>query len=239
MMLPHGMDGNGPEHSSARLERYLQLSDDNYFIQKQSLKADGSLKNQINNVNIQVACPTTSANYFHLLRRQMRRMYRKPLVVMSSKRLLRFRGASSGLEEMGEGRRFKWVIGDDLPPAGVKTVFLCSGQVYYDILERRQQEGRKDCAIIRLEQLSPFPYNELKSELGKYPDCRIHWVQEEHMNQGAWGFVKQRIPIVLQELKQTQKVAYIGRRNSASSATGSHKTHVAELKEFLDLAFSQ
>lgn len=152
MLLPHGMDGNGPEHSSARLERFLQLSDDSIKLQENYLYENGNLKSQINNTNLQVACPTTAANYFHLLRRQMRREFRKPLIVMTSKKLLRFKQACSDLKAFDQGGRYLWVIPDDLEDTSkVDHVVLCSGQVYYDALDGRKKRNLDNTAIIRLE----------------------------------------------------------------------------------------
>ncbi len=183
MLLPHGYEGQGPEHSSARLERYLQMCAEN---------------------NMQVVYCSTPANYFHLLRRQMHRKFRKPLVVMTPKSLLRNKLAVSSLKYMGTGTGFLHVISDDVNMAAdkyIRRVIHCSGKVYYDLLEARETKKAKDTAIIRLEQLYPFPETFLAKELGRYPGMqKLVWCQEEPKNMGAWFFVEPRIEEVLKGL---------------------------------------
>jgi 2-oxoglutarate dehydrogenase E1 component len=214
MFLPHGYEGQGPEHSSARLERYLQLCAQH---------------------NMQVCVPTMPAQMFHLLRRQMLMRGRKPLVVMTPKSLLRHRLSVSALEDFTEGA-FLRVIDevDDMDPAGVRRVILCSGKVYFDLLERRRSDGRHDVAIIRLEQLYPFPEEELRRALGRYPRAvEVVWCQEEPRNQGAWHSARHRLRAVAPQ----GTVAYAGRPPSASPAVGYPLLHMQQLHGLLDDAF--
>jgi 2-oxoglutarate dehydrogenase E1 component len=211
MLLPHGYEGQGPEHSSARLERFLQLSAEE---------------------NIQVAVPTTPAQYFHLLRRQVRRGFRKPLIVMTPKSLLRHKLAVSPVEQLTVGH-FRDVLDDPATPDRARRALLCSGKVYYDLFARRAERGmERDVALIRLEQLYPWPADELKSILEKYRSAREWvWVQEESQNMGAWTFVAPR----LQELIGS-RIDYVGRDASASPATGSKLVHDREQAEIVDTA---
>lgn len=229
MLLPHGYDGQGPEHSSCRIERYLQLCDEH----------DDHGKRE-DHVNMQVVNATTAANYFHLLRRQMRRPFRKPLVIASPKKLLKYARANSDLHEFQEGNRFKKIYEDQhkslVAPEKVKKVILCSGQVYYDIDNARVKDGHNDIAVIRVEQLSPFPFKQVQEELSKYKNARVQWVQEEPQNQGYWTYVYPKIRNVLKHIgrkNEDAEVQYVGRSVSASTATGYGKVHEAELKHFL------
>lgn len=211
MLLPHGYEGHGPEHSSARLERFLQLCADH---------------------NLQVAHPTTPAQYFHLLRRQVKRNFRKPLVVLTPKGLLRAKHAASRVEELTQGT-FREIIDDPAfvsrPRAGVKQVILCSGKVYYDLAARRQELGRNDLAIIRVEQLYPLHTEALRKVLSSYPkDVKVVWCQEEPRNMGAYAHMF----LTLNE-EFGWDLAYCGRPASATPATGSHHRHNVELEEFL------
>ena len=212
LLLPHGHEGQGPEHSSARLERYLQLCAER---------------------NMTVANLTTPANYFHALRRQVKRNFRKPLVLMTPKSLLRAKLAVSALSEMAGESRFRTVIGEIdpiAPNAEVKRVVLCSGKVYYDLLAERRDRGLRDVAILRLEQLYPFPEKTLAFTLKPYAKAQhVVWCQEEPENMGAWSFVDRRIERVLSVLKhRAKRPEYVGREAAASPATGLAKTHVAE-----------
>jgi 2-oxoglutarate dehydrogenase E1 component len=212
-LLPHGYEGQGPEHSSARLERFLQLYADD---------------------NIQVLYPSTPASYFHALRRQMHRGFRKPLIVMTPKSLLRLRQCVSSLEEMGPGSSFHRIMYEKPPsPADleVKRVILCSGKVYYDLFSRRAELGLADVvALTRLEQLAPFPDRVLAEELRRYSkDAQVIWCQEEPRNMGAWSFVAPRIEAVLADVGMRQtKLVYAGRPAAASPATGLYRQHVKE-----------
>jgi 2-oxoglutarate dehydrogenase E1 component len=220
MLLPHGYEGQGPEHSSARLERYLQLSAEQ---------------------NLQVVNCTTPASYFHALRRQMRRNFRKPLIVMTPKSLLRHKACVSSLEAFGPGSVFHRVLADPLPIDGAKArrVVLCTGKVFYDLAEAREQRSVDDVAIVRLEQIAPFPNKSLTVELAKYPNAEVVWCQEEPQNMGAFTYVDRRIEEVLAGLAGAAKrVRYVGRREAASPATGFHKVHLREQAALVDQALA-
>lgn len=214
MLLPHGYEGQGPEHSSARLERFLQLCAKDNMI---------------------VAMPTTPAQIFHLLRLQVLREFRKPLIVMSPKSLLRHKLAVSEMEALAEGQ-FERVIGEinaDIVADKVRRVVLCSGKVYYDLLQKRREDKISDVALIRLEQLYPFPLKEVKEILAQYPEqAQYVWVQEEPRNQGAWLKV---LESTLDELG-SRRLHYIGREESASTAAGYTKVHNAEQAALVDEA---
>jgi 2-oxoglutarate dehydrogenase E1 component len=216
MLLPHGYEGQGPEHSSARLERFLQLTAER---------------------NIQVIVPTTPAQIFHALRRQMRRAFRKPLVVMSPKSLLRHPAAVSAVADLADGG-FRLVIDDPRPPAAdaVRRVVLCAGKIFYALETARRQKDRADVAIVRLEQLYPFPSAELRDILARYPAAaEVLWVQEEPANQGAWLFV---LPLISPLLRADTRFAYVGRAEAASPATGNHDIHQAEEAAILEQALA-
>ncbi|PHV13278.1 2-oxoglutarate dehydrogenase E1 component [Chitinimonas sp. BJB300] len=216
MLLPHGYDGQGPEHSSARLERYLQMCAEH---------------------NVQIIMPSEASQMFHVLRRQQMRPYRKPMVIFMSKRLLRYKDSMSPLEDFTNGG-FRPVIGDSTATEAkkVKRVVVCAGQVYYDLHNARLERDQKDVAIVRVEQLYPFPTDELKAELGKYAAAKeIMWVQEEPKNQGAWHQIRHRLEACM-STKQTLR--YAGRPSSASPAVGYMSKHAAQLKAFLDEAMT-
>ncbi|MCS6764011.1 MAG: 2-oxoglutarate dehydrogenase E1 component [Candidatus Protistobacter heckmanni] len=218
MMLPHGYEGQGPEHSSACLERFLQLCADN---------------------NIQVAQPTNPSQIFHLLRRQMIRLFRKPLVIMTPKSLLRNKEAGSPLVDLAKGS-FETVLGEtsaDIDPKKVKRVIACSGKVYYDLVNRRKENGHDDAVIIRVEQLYPFPHKALAAELKKYPSVtEIVWTQDEPQNQGAWSYIQHYL---MENMTSGQKLAYAGRPASASPAVGYYAKHNEQQKALLDAAFAK
>jgi 2-oxoglutarate dehydrogenase E1 component len=211
LLLPHGHEGQGPEHSSARLERYLQLCAER---------------------NMSVCNLTTPANYFHALRRQLKRNFRKPLVIMTPKSLLRHKLAVSTLHDMSNGSVFKFVIPETdelVAPEQVKRVVLCTGKVYYDLLTERRERGIKNVAIVRIEQLYPFPAKNLKAAIEPYVNADVVWCQEEAENNGAWTFLDRRIESVLTCLNGAAKrPSYVGRKAAASPATGLAKTHLAE-----------
>jgi 2-oxoglutarate dehydrogenase E1 component len=211
LLLPHGYEGQGPEHSSARPERYLQLCAER---------------------NMAVCNLTTPANYFHAIRRQLKRNYRKPLVIFTPKSLLRHKLAVSPLSDMASGSTFRMVIPeiDELVAAdAVKRVVLCSGKVYYDLLQTRRDKGIEDVAILRLEQFYPFPQHTLAKLLAPYVNADLVWCQEEPMNMGGWNFVDRRIEAVLSEVAiNARRPVYAGRVEAASPATGLARTHVAE-----------
>jgi 2-oxoglutarate dehydrogenase E1 component len=219
MLLPHGYEGQGPEHSSARLERYLQLSAED---------------------NWQVVNCTTPANYFHALRRQVGRNFRKPLIVMTPKSLLRHKAAVSPLKEFGPGSSFHRVLPEthELVAANkVRRVVLCSGKVYYDLLAVREARKIDDVALIRLEQLYPFPESPLAEELKKYPNAEVVWCQEEPENMGAWTFVDRRIEKALVSLKhKAGRPRYVGRQEMAATATGLLRRHNQEQAALVEQA---
>jgi 2-oxoglutarate dehydrogenase E1 component len=218
MMLPHGYEGQGPEHSSARLERFMQLAADN---------------------NMQIVQPTTASQIFHVLRRQMLRMFRKPLVIMTPKSLLRAKDATSPIIEFTKGE-FKTVIGDTDPSLNadkVKRVIVCSGKVVYDLMRKREEKKSTDVAIIRVEQLYPFPHKAFAAELKKYPNAAdIVWCQDEPQNQGSWFFVQHYIH---ENMQDGQKLGYAGRPASASPACGYAHLHQEQQKALLDQAFAK
>jgi 2-oxoglutarate dehydrogenase E1 component len=206
LFLPHGYEGQGPEHSSARLERFLQLCADH---------------------NMQVCNPTTPAQYFHMLRRQMLRPLRRPLIVMTPKSLLRHKLAISNLDELSGGGFFP-VLGDAeiADKAAARRVVMCSGKVYYDLLERKREAGLEDVAIIRIEQLYPFPWDQLREALSGYSGLRdFYWCQEEPKNQGAWYATRHKLQLAIGE---QNRLHYTGRVASASPAVGYHGLHVKQ-----------
>jgi 2-oxoglutarate dehydrogenase E1 component len=229
-LLPHGYEGQGPEHSSARLERYLQLcAEDNW----------------------QVANCTTPANYFHILRRQLHRKFRKPLVLMTPKSLLRHKRVVSDLAEMAAGTTFHRLLWDDAQSRPgekiklradqeIRRVVLCSGKVYYDLYEAREAAGIDDVYLMRMEQLYPFPARALITELGRFPQAEIVWAQEEPKNMGAWSFVEPNIEWVLQHLEPTRSIRprYVGRPATAATATGLASKHNQEQKALVAQALS-
>ncbi len=211
LLLPHGHEGQGPEHSSARLERYLQLCAERNMI---------------------VCNLTTPANYFHALRRQMKRNYRKPLVIMTPKSLLRHKLAVSPLADFAEGSAFRPVLGEVdqlVAPEKVRRVVMCSGKVYYDLLAARREAGLQDVALVSLEQIYPFPEITLPKVLGPYRNAEIVWCQEEPSNNGAWTFVDRRLEKVLVKLDgAARRPSYVGRDEAASPATGLAKVHAQQ-----------
>ena len=218
LLLPHGYEGQGPEHSSARLERFMQLAADN---------------------NMQVCQPTTASQIFHLLRRQQVRMFRKPLVVMTPKSLLRNKDATSPLTEFTKGE-FRTVIAEqsgEIDAAKVKRMIACSGKVYYDLVKKRDEKKATDTVILRVEQLYPFPHKAFATELKKYPNVTdIVWCQDEPQNQGAWFFVQHNIH---ENMLDGQKLGYAGRPASASPAVGYAHLHQEQQKALLDQAFAK
>jgi 2-oxoglutarate dehydrogenase E1 component len=209
LMLPHGYEGQGPEHSSARVERFLQLCA---------------------NRNMQVCNVTSPANYFHLLRRQIHREFRTPLVIMTPKSLLRHPLCVSKIEAFTKGG-FNEIIDDDfVDQKKVKRVLFCTGKIYFDLLEKQQKDNRKDIAIVRLEQLYPCPDRHLKKMYEKYADAQFYWVQEEPKNMGAWTF--------LLRWDVNFKLKLIARKSSASPATGFAKVHAKEQMQIVEEAFA-
>jgi 2-oxoglutarate dehydrogenase E1 component len=211
MLLPHGFEGQGAEHSSARLERYLQLCSVH---------------------NMQVCVPSTPAQMFHLLRRQMIRNCRKPLIIMTPKSLLRHKLCVSTLDELSHGK-FDWVIGEiDELDEKVDRVVICSGKIYYELLEARRVNRIHNIAILRVEQIYPFPGKQLDALLASYTDTdELIWCQEEPKNQGAWDFIKPRIPALL---NKRWKLGYVGRQPSSAPAVGSAKLHAHQQQEIIN-----
>ncbi|MES2937952.1 MAG: 2-oxoglutarate dehydrogenase E1 component [Pseudomonadota bacterium] len=217
LLLPHGYEGQGPEHSSARLERFMQLSAD---------------------TNMQVCQPTTASQIFHVLRRQMIRPLRKPLVIMTPKSLLRNKDATSPLSEFTKGG-FQTVIPEhkELKADKVKRMIVCSGKVYYDLAKKRDEKGADEVAIVRVEQLYPFPHKAFAAELKKYPNLAdLVWCQDEPQNQGAWFFIQHNIH---ENMQPGQKLGYAGRAASASPAVGYAHLHVEQQKALVDAAFGK
>jgi 2-oxoglutarate dehydrogenase E1 component len=228
-LLPHGYEGQGPEHSSARLERFLQMCAED---------------------NLQVANCSTPANYFHILRRQMHRKFRKPLILMTPKSLLRHKRVVSDLAEMGPGTTFHRVLWDDAqsregekiklkPDASIRRVVLCTGKVYYDLYEAREAAGIDDVYLMRVEQLYPFPAKTLVSELSRFPKADVVWCQEEPRNMGSWTFAEHNIEWVLQHTPiANTRPRYVGRPASAATATGLASKHNQEQKTLVEQALA-
>jgi 2-oxoglutarate dehydrogenase E1 component len=217
LMLPHGYEGQGPEHSSARLERFMQLAAD---------------------ANMQITQPTTASQIFHLLRRQMIRPLRKPLIILTPKSLLRHKDATSPVAEFTRGG-FQTVIADqgNLKADKVKRVIACSGKVYYDLIHKRAEKSAGEAAIIRVEQLYPFPHKAFAAELKKYPNAaEVVWCQDEPQNQGAWFFVQHP---VFENMLPGQKLGYAGRAASASPAVGYAHLHQEQQKNLIEAAFGR
>jgi 2-oxoglutarate dehydrogenase E1 component len=221
LLLPHGYEGQGPDHSSARLERFLQMSGED---------------------NWQVCNLTTAANYFHALRRQVHRNFRKPLVLMTPKSLLRSPEVASRLDAMGPGTSFHRVIDeiDKLAPDDkIRRVVLCSGKVYFDLLHARRERQMDNVAIVRVEQLYPFPVKTLGAALARYKNAELVWCQEEPQNMGAWNFVDRRIESVAAKLDiEGKRPSYAGRPEMAATATGMLKRHNAEQARLVDQALN-
>ncbi|MBV9561862.1 MAG: 2-oxoglutarate dehydrogenase E1 component [Bradyrhizobium sp.] len=228
-LLPHGYEGQGPEHSSARLERYLQLCAED---------------------NMQVCYPTTPANYFHVLRRQLHREIRKPLILMTPKSLLRHKRAVSRLEELGNGTTFHRILYDDaqmqpdekirlVPDDKIRRIVLCTGKVYYDLYEEREKRGIDDIYLMRVEQLYPVPLKALVTELSRFKGAEVVWCQEEPRNMGSWYFIEPYLEWVLNQINAPhRRPRYAGRAASAATATGLMSKHLAQLKALLDDALN-
>ncbi len=214
MFLPHGYEGQGPEHSSARLERFLQMCAED---------------------NMQVCNLTTPGQMFHVLRRQIHRKWRKPLVIMTPKSLLRTRASFSPRDVLTDGAFQRMIDDDTVKPKSVRRVMLCSGKVYYDLLAERDKLGRKDVALLRVEQLYPFPAQAVKGALDRYAKAtEVFWVQEEPKNMGSWTFIRPHLEAVIGELP----LKYVGRRESASPATGSAESHKLEQEMIMQAAYA-
>ncbi|PTU18295.1 hypothetical protein P175DRAFT_0504216 [Aspergillus ochraceoroseus IBT 24754] len=243
LSLPHGYDGQGPEHSSGRMERYLQLCNE----EPRVFPSPDKLDRQHQDCNMQIAYMTSPSNLFHLLRRQIHRQFRKPLVIFFSKSLLRHPIARSPLDEFTGDSHFQWIIPDSAhgtaidEPEKIERVILCSGQVYAALLKHRETNNIRNTAITRVEQLHPFPWAQLKENLDSYPNARnIVWAQEEPLNAGSWSYTQPRIETLLNQTVHHNRrhVLYAGRAPSASVATGLKSVHLKEEQELLHDAFT-
>ncbi|KXT12827.1 hypothetical protein AC579_7612 [Pseudocercospora musae] len=245
--LPHGYDGQGPEHSSGRMERFLQLCNEDPRI----FPSPEKLERQHQDCNMQITVCTTPANTFHILRRQMNRQFRKPLISFFSKSLLRHPLARSNIEEFTGESHFQWIVPDPAhdenaefkinPHDKIERVILCSGQVFAALFKYRQQNNLTNTAITRIEQLNPFPWAQLKENLDSYPNAQtIVWCQEEPLNAGAWSFTQPRIETLLNHTEHHDRkhVMYAGRNPSASVATGLKSSHLKEEQDLLEMAWS-
>ena len=231
MLLPHGYEGQGPEHSSARLERYLQMCAED---------------------NMQVTNVTTPANYFHVLRRQVKRNFRKPLINMSPKSLLRHKLCVSTFKEMTTGSDFHRLLWDDAEfrpevtniklcsDNKIKRVIICSGKVYYDLFEAREKLQRNDVYILRVEQLYPYPEHAMNKELKRFRNAEFVWCQEEPKNMGAWSFINPLIDETILSINvKRDRIRFIGRPSAASTATGIAAKHKREQQSIIDNAFAK
>uniref|UniRef100_A0A8B9KSQ2 2-oxoglutarate dehydrogenase complex component E1 n=1 Tax=Astyanax mexicanus TaxID=7994 RepID=A0A8B9KSQ2_ASTMX len=238
LLLPHGMEGMGPEHSSARPERFLQMCNDDPDVFP--VKNEFAMQ-QLYDCNWIVVNCSTPANYFHVLRRQILQPFRKPLIIFTPKSLLRHPEAKSSFDDMVDGTHFKRLIPEEgaasQNPAGVKRIIFCTGKVYYDLTKERKSRGMEETvAIARIEQLSPFPFDLVKAEIEKFPQAEVMWSQEEHKNQGYYDYIKPRISTTI---NHAHPVRYAGREPAAAPATGNKKAHLLELERFLNTAFNQ
>jgi 2-oxoglutarate dehydrogenase E1 component len=217
LLLPHGYEGQGPDHSSARIERFLQMFAED---------------------NMTIAYPSTPASYFHLLRRQAYARPRRPLIVFTPKSMLRLKAAASAVEDFTSGT-FRPVLPDRSPldAGSVTRVLLASGKVVYDLEAERDKRGDTRTAIVRVEQLAPLPAAEIRAELAKYPSADVVWVQDEPRNQGAWPFMALNLPQALAQVGETRPLHVVSRKASASPATGSSKRHAEQQAELVAGAF--
>merc|ERR1711997_1232916 len=229
----------GPEHSSARPERFLQLcaDDPEYFPPEE----DEFAIKQLSHINMIVANCSTPANYYHILRRQIALPFRKPLIILTPKSLLRHPECKSSFDDLQPGTEFKRMILDQGPashnPASIKKVLFCTGKVYYDLLKERRDRGLEDqIAIHTIEQISPFPFDIMKQVSEHYCNAKLCWVQEEHKNMGAWSYVQPRTQTAIGGYHRLLK--YIGRETAPSPATGNKATHKRELNEFMEKAMT-
>jgi len=240
MLLPHGYDGQGAEHSSCRVERFLQqVDEDPHYVP--AMARDERM--QIQTHNIQVVNCTTPANYFHCLRRQIHRDFRKPLIVVSPKNLLRNKRCVSSLDDMGPGTRFQRVIDEHdshitSNPDNVKTLVFCNGQIYYELLAERESRGITDVALVRLEQIAPFAFDRVASNVAKYKNAELVWAQQEPKNMGAYAYANPRIMTATREINGVEKRArYVGRSVSAAPATGMGRVHQKEYQDIMNGVF--
>lgn len=240
MLLPHGYEGQGAEHSSARVERFLQQADDDPDIVP---VMDEENRRQIQRTNWQVVYCSTPANYFHVLRRQVHRDFRKPLISIQPKHLLRLRQASSELKDMATGTQFQRVIPEVseamVSDDQVRKLILCTGKLYYELAAERDEKNIDDIALVRVEQICPFPFDKVAEEASRYKNANILWVQEEPQNMGFWAYVAPRIETSLREvLKDSRRPTYLGRSTSAATATGYNALHKIEQDKIISAALS-
>lgn len=242
MLLPHGYMGQGAEHSSCRLERFLQQVDEDPDVVPPMAEND---RMQIQLCNWQVVNCSTPANYFHVLRRQIHRDFRKPLVIATPKNLLRERKCTSSLDDMAEGTKFQRVYGEIDPaingqPEQVKRVVFCSGKIYFELADEREKRGVKDVAIVRIEQIAPFPFDKVAKEAAHFKNADVMWVQEEPKNMGAWSFVQPRIETATKIINNNaRRPVYCGRKPAAATATGlGGRAHTAEQDSILNVALA-
>jgi len=243
MLLPHGYDGAGPEHSNAHLERFLSLTEEDPGRAVPSDEADPRTR-QTQDCNWQLVYPSTPANYFHALRRQVHRDFRKPLILFTSKSLLRHPLARSSIEEMGAGTMFRKLIPATLiqsqSPSDIKRLVFCTGQVYYALMRAMEANGVKGVALARIEQLAPFPWDQVASECDRFPSASsLVWCQEEALNLGAWPHISPRLQTCLSQLSlhhKDKQFSYAGRKTTAAVATGYKYLHQAEEHEFVSVA---
>ncbi|GFS65743.1 2-oxoglutarate dehydrogenase, mitochondrial [Trichonephila inaurata madagascariensis] len=233
LLLPHGMEGMGPEHSSARPERFLQLCSEEMEVFP-TIDEDFAVR-QLHDCNMIVVNCSTPANYFHVLRRQILLPFRKPLIIFTPKSLLRHPDARSSFDDMNEGTTFERVIPDDGPvaqnPQNVERVVFCTGKLYYELIKKRKESNLEStAAIVRIEQLCPFPFDLARQEVEKYPNAKLIWTQEEHKNQGYWCYIQPHMETVT---NHERHISYAGRKVSASTATGSKQAHKKEQEKVL------
>lgn len=237
LLLPHGYDGQGAEHSSCRVERYLQMmEEDPHHIPEMAFEE----RQQIQMTNWQIVNCSTPANYFHCLRRQIHRDFRKPLIVVAPKNLLRNKRCVSTLEDMGPGTMFHRTYDEadeqiKNNPDQVKTLVFCCGQIYYELLTEREKRGRNDVAIVRLEQIAPFAFDKVARYCAKYDSAEVVWAQQEPKNMGAFSYVVPRLMTATRDLNKNEKRArYVGRMASSAPATGMGAVHKREYERIMD-----
>jgi len=238
-LLPHGYEGGGPEHSSARIERYLQMVDDNPTVIPD---IDAGTQIQVQATNWQVMNLSTPAQLFHALRRQIHRNFRKPLILATPKSLLKLRVCQSSKDQFLDGTRFHRVLEDDgsslSSNENVQRLLLCSGKIYYELAGEREKLGLKNVAITRVEQIAPFPFDKIQAEFERFPNAEVYWVQEEPMNMGCWTYVEPRIRTVMNHVGDVrQSPGYIGRNAAASPATGYSQMHKKQIAQVMHDAF--
>lgn len=235
--MPHAYEGAGPEHSSCRMERFLQMCDDDSSVIPE---INSSSQCQIQSCNWQFLNCSTPANYFHALRRQIQRNFRKPLLIATPKSLLKHRQCVSPEHDFVEGSKFERVIPAVEPKScaeNVKRHIFCSGKIYYDLVTELEKRVVQEIAVSRLEQIAPFPFDAVQKELSRFPNAEVVWLQEEPKNMGAWAYVQPRFfTTLIKGLQSNKSVIYIGRKVSPSPATGYPIQHKFEIENILERA---